>query len=60
MISQDVIEEHPSNEPAPWVSNAVLAPKPDGYICVTLDTCNVNEAIHSTNQPIPHQALELK
>ena len=29
MIQQDVIEERPPNEPAPWVSNAVLAPKSD-------------------------------
>jgi len=26
MIQQDVIEEHPPNEPAPWVSCAVVAP----------------------------------
>ena len=37
MIKQDVIEEHPHDQPAPWVSNAVLAPKEDGSIRVTLD-----------------------
>ena len=54
MIQQDEIEEHPPNEPAPWVSNAVLAPKPDGSIRITLDARNVNKLIHATNQPIPH------
>lgn len=55
MIAQDVIEEHPSNESAAWVSNAVLAPKPDGSIRVTLDARNVNKVIKPTNQPIPRQ-----
>ena len=41
MVEQDIIEEHPSNEPAPWVSNAVLAPKTDG----NLDARAVNKAI---------------
>ena len=27
MINQDIIEEHPINQPAPWVSNTVIAPK---------------------------------
>ena len=30
IIAQNVIEEHPPTEPAPWVSNAVIEPKPDG------------------------------
>ena len=30
MIDQDVIEEHPANEPAPRISCAAIAPKPDG------------------------------
>lgn len=55
MIKQDVIEEHPRDEPAPWVSNAVLAPKADGSIRVTLDARNVNKAILSSNIPIPKQ-----
>ena len=54
MIRQDVIEEHPHDNPAPWISNAVLAPKPDGSIRITLDARNVNKAIQSTNQSIPH------
>ena len=37
MITHDVIEEHPSNEPALWVSCAQIAPKSDGNIRVTLD-----------------------
>ena len=62
MVQQDVIEEHPPNEPAPWVSNAVLTPKPtDGSIRVTLDARNVNKAIHATNQPIPrHEDIKAK
>ncbi|ESP05193.1 hypothetical protein LOTGIDRAFT_152003 [Lottia gigantea] len=32
MIKQDVIEEHPSNQPAPWISCAVITPKPSGEI----------------------------
>lgn len=35
MVKQDVIEEHPSAEPAPWVSNIVIAPKSDGSIRMT-------------------------
>ena len=55
MIGNDVIEEHPKEEPAPWVSCAVIVPKPDGTIRVTLDARNINKAIQSTNQPIPRQ-----
>ena len=52
MIQQDVIEEHPRDEPAPLISDATLAPKPDGSIRTTLDARNVNKAIQSTNLPI--------
>ena len=55
MIKQGVIEEHPHDQPAPWVSNAVLAPKDDGSMRVTLDARNVNKALMSSNQPIPRQ-----
>ena len=55
MIREDVIEEHPVNEPAPWVSCAVIASKPDGGIRVTMDAKNVNKAIQSMNHPIPRQ-----
>ena len=55
MIRHDVIEEHPHDEPAPWVSNAVLAPKSDGSIRVTLDARNVNKELLSSNVPIPKQ-----
>ena len=55
MISQDVIEEHPTDEPAPWISNCVFAPKPDGSLRMTLDARNVNKAIQSSNLPIPKQ-----
>ena len=61
MVKQGVIEEHPTQEPAPWVSNAVLAPKSDGQIRVTLDARNVNKAIEPTNVPIPrHEDIKAK
>ena len=53
MLTDGVIEEHPRHEPAPWVSNCVLAPKPDGGIRITLDARAVNKAIEPTNSPIP-------
>ena len=53
MISQDVIEEHPTDTPAPWISNCVISPKPDGSLRMTLDARNVNKAIQSSNLPIP-------
>ena len=53
MINQDVIEEHPINQPAPWVSNAVIAPKTYGPIRMTLDAHNFNKAIIPTNHRIP-------
>ena len=55
MIQQDVIEEHPATEPAPWISNAVIAPKADGAIHMTLDARNFNKAIQASNLPIPQQ-----
>ena len=38
MFKEGVIEEHPPNEPAPWVSCAVIVPKSDSSIRITLDT----------------------
>ena len=55
MLESDVIEEHPNGEPAPWVSNIVIAPKDDDEIRITLDAKNVNKAIMSSNFPIPRQ-----
>ena len=55
MFHDDIIEEHPSSEPAPWVSNIVIAPKDDGDIRITLDAKNVNKALKSSNFPIPRQ-----
>ena len=55
MLQSDVIEEHPSGEPAPWASNIVIAPKDDGDIRITLDAKNVNDAILSSSYPIPRQ-----
>ena len=55
MISDDVIEEHPVGDPTPWISNAVIVPKPNGSLRVTLDARNINKAIQSSNLPIPRQ-----
>ena len=61
MIEQDVIEEHPANQPAPWISCAVIAPKANGDIRVTLDARNLNKAVQSTNLPIPrHEDIKAK
>ena len=45
MIKDGVIEEHPNNEPAPWVSCAVVVPKDDSSLRTTLDARNVNKAL---------------
>ena len=55
MIAQDIIELHPTAEPAPWISNTVLTPKDDGALRITLDAKNINKAIQSSNLPIPRQ-----
>ena len=55
MLKDGVIEAHPSEEHAPWVSNLVIVPKPDGGLRVTLDATNVNKALLSSNFPIPRQ-----
>ena len=53
MIQLDVIEEHPADQLAPWVSNIALAPKSDCSLRITLDARCVNKALQSLNQPIP-------
>ena len=55
MIKNDVLEEHPASEPAPWISNVVISPKNDGSLRMTLDARNINKAIESSNLPIPRQ-----
>ena len=45
----DFVDLHPENEAEPWISNIVMAPKPDGNIRITLDARNLNKAIMSTN-----------
>ena len=61
MINQDIIEQHPINQPTSWVSNAVIAPKTDGSIKMSLDAHNVNKAIIPTNDPIPrHEDIKSK
>ena len=51
MEEQGIIEEH--HGPAPWVSNAVLAPKDDGGVRVTIDMRQANPAIKDTHLPVP-------
>ena len=61
MIEQDVNEEHPTNQAAPWISCAVIAPKENGDMRVTLYARNLNKAIQSTNLPIPrHEDIKAK
>ena len=55
MVNNDVIEEHPQGEMAPWVSNIVIAPKDDGNIRITLDAKNLNKAIPASSFAIPRQ-----
>ena len=60
MIRHDIIEENPINKPSPWVSNEVIAPKPDKSIRMTLDA-HVSKAILSMNYSIPrHEYIEAK
>ena len=39
--------------PAPWISNLVCSPKPDGGLRVTCDMREPNKAILDTGLPIP-------
>ena len=57
MVDEDIIEEHPANQPATLVSAAVIVPKPktDGELRITMDTRNINKVIQSSNLPIPRQ-----
>ena len=52
---QSVIEEHPLNEPDPWVSYAVTVPKLDSFLQITLDVYNITKLLLSNNYPIPCQ-----
>ena len=54
-IKEGVIEEHPPNVPAPWVSCAVIVPKPDNSLRITMDARNLNKSLISNNYPIPQQ-----
>lgn len=53
IINLGVVEEHPTDELAPWISCAVITPKLDGDIRLTLDARNLNKALLSTNLPNP-------
>ena len=58
MISHDIIEEHPLNEPAPMDLQRHFHTKARR---VTLDARNVNKAVLSTNLPIPrHEDIKAK
>lgn len=37
------------------MSAAVIVPKKDGELRITLDARNINKAIQATNHPIPRQ-----
>ena len=43
MTNNDIIKKHPTNEPPSWVSNAVIAPKLDDSVRITLDARNVKK-----------------
>ena len=61
MIKDGVIKLHPEDKPAPWISNIVIAPKPDGNIRIKVDARNLNKAIMSKNLPIPrHENIKPK
>ena len=51
MEKAGVIEDHEG--PAPWISNPVLVPKPDGGLRFTIDMREPNKAILDTGLPIP-------
>ena len=55
MLRSDVIKEHATGQPAPWISNIVIAPKDDGDIRFMLDAKNLNEAVQASSFPIPQQ-----
>ena len=57
LIQNGVIEEHPSNELMSWVSYAVIVQEDDGSLGATLDACNLNKALISTNCSIPKQRI---
>ena len=51
MVQVGICSEH--HGPAPWISNPVLCPKPDGGMRITVDMAKPNKAIKQTNIPIP-------
>ena len=55
MIKEGIIEEHPPNQPASWVSCAEKMPKSDSSLHINLDACNLDEASISSSYPIPRQ-----
>lgn len=57
IVKQDVIEEHPSVEPAPWISNVMIAPKSDRLIRMTAHARNVNKVVQASNLPTSKLSL---
>ena len=55
IIKESVIKEHPSNKPASWVSCAVIVPKSDSSLCITMDASNLDKTLVSSNYPIPRE-----
>ena len=47
MIKDGVIEEHPNNKHAPWMSCAVVFPKDDGSLHIPLDRRNLNKFLQT-------------
>ena len=61
MIKNNIIEENPISEPAPWISNSIVSPKPDGSLRMTLDARNINKAVKLFNFPNPrHEDTKAK
>ena len=50
MINNDIIKEHPTKEPLPWVSNAVITPKSDGSIRIMLDARKLKPSYTATER----------
>ena len=54
-MKDGVIEEYLPSEPTPLVSCAVIVPKSESYLRITLYARNLNKVLISSNYPIPHQ-----
>ncbi|ESP03022.1 hypothetical protein LOTGIDRAFT_156980 [Lottia gigantea] len=57
MIKQDVIEKHPSNQPAPWISCAVITPKPSERTALSQLLSNYRDTPHPATGIAPSSML---